>query len=285
MTQRKRIIWIGCFIFAATIIFLWPRTRGPILEGRSVDEWFRDYEMMRNVSYYNLARGTSASQQSTVPPEDLKRIESVFQRLGTNAVPYLAGRINQRHEYSWSEKWRSKIRQHLPPMLRRLLPMQTFRGSDSATAATLLFDHIKPPGEMLIPLIAPTLEATNSNSRTVALLALRGISSGFELARPYLERGLKSTNAVLQLIAIDVTRGHGLHQKWAVSNLVELAGSPSFDTLHAAIAALDALGTNSLPAVPRLKEMRLKEQDKKRRQVLANGIDRIVSSATLAPAQ
>lgn len=285
MAQRKKIIWIGCFILAAVIIFIWPRTHGPIFEGRSIEEWFKDYDELRNINYYDSFRATPASQQKTVSPDDLKRIESVFQRMGTNAMPCLAGRINHDFEYSRMELWRIKNHGRLPQLLKRLLPRPTFKFIESNTAAHLLSAHVQPPGEMLIPLITPSLESSNSSPRIMALLALRGISSGYELARPYLEQGLKDTNTTILRLSADVIRGHGLHQKWAVSNLLELAGSPNFDTHRAAIAALDALGTNSLTSVPRLKEMRAKEQDKKRRQVLADGIDRIVGSAASAPAK
>jgi hypothetical protein len=61
---------------------------------------FKSYDEMRNKGFYDAVRATPASQQQTVTTNDLTLVESVFKRMGTNAVPYLAGRINQNPGYS-----------------------------------------------------------------------------------------------------------------------------------------------------------------------------------------
>lgn len=233
--------------------------------------------------YYDAVRATPSSQQQTVTTNELMLVESVFKRMGTNAVPYLANRINQEHGYSKMEVWRIKIRWRLPQMLKGPLPLPASRGTEAWSAAQLLFGQIKPPGEMLLPLIQPALRSTNADQRVTALVALRGISSGQELARPYLERGLTDPNTKVQRFAADTIRWSGPHGKWAVSNLLELASSPDFDTHESAIHALNILGTNSWPVIPRLKEMLAGEQDEKRRKVIANAIDYISGSGPPMP--
>jgi hypothetical protein len=245
-----------------------------------VEEWLKSYDEMSNKGYYDAVRATPASQQQTVTTNDLMFVEAVFKRMGTNAVPYLAGRINQNHGYSRMDVWRIKVRWRLPQMLKGLLPLPASQGSEAGTAANLLSSQIKPPGEMLLPLIRPALQSTNADQRVTAFIALRGISSGHELARPYLERGLKDPNTQVQRFAADAIRWSGAHGKWAVSNLLELASSPDFDTHESAIHALNILGTNSWPVLPRLKEMLASEQDQKRQKVIANAIDYISGSGS-----
>jgi len=248
-----------------------------------VEAWFESYDEMRNKGTYDAVRATPASQQQTVTTNDLMLAESAFQRMGTNAVPYLAGRINQNFGYSRMEVWRIKVRWRLPQLLKGLLPLPAAKGGEAGTAANLLSGQIKPPGEMLLPLVRPALQSTNADQRVMALIALRGISSGHDLARPYLEHGLKDPNAQVQRWAADAIYWSGEHGKWAVSNLLELVSSPDFDTHASAIHALNILGTNSWPVVPRLKEMLAGEQDDKRRKVIANAIHYISDSGPPMP--
>jgi hypothetical protein len=278
MSRRRKLALAGCAIVAVITLLCWPRAHGPSYEGRTLEEWFNRYDEMKNKGYYDAVRATPASQQQTVTTNDLTLVESVFKRMGTNAVPYLAGRINQNPGYSRLDVWRIKVRWRLPQLLKGLLPLPASSGSEAGTAAELLAIQIKPPGEVLLPLIEPALHSTNADQRLTAFLALRGISSGHELARPYLERGLKDPSTQVQRFAADAIRWSGAHGKWAVSNLLELASSPDFETHQSAIHALNTLGTNSWPVIPRLKEMLASEQDEKRRKVIANAIDYISGS-------
>lgn len=275
MSRRRKLALVGCVAVGIVTLIYWPRAHGPTYEGRTVEEWFKSYDEMRNKGFYDAVRATPASQQLKVTTNDLMFVESVFQRMGTNAVPYLAGRINQNHGYSRMELWRIKIRWRSPQLLKSLFPLPASRGSEAGTAANLLSGQIKPQGEMLLPLMVPALQSTNAEQRTTALIALRGISSGHHLARPYVERGLKDPNTQVQRFAADAIYWFGPRGNWAVSNLLELAASPDFYTHEAAIHALNILGTNSWPVLPRIKEMLANEQDEKRRKIIAHSIEYI----------
>jgi len=259
----------GCAIVAVISLVCWPRAHGPSYEGRTVEEWFKRYDELRYRGGYGPV--IPPSEQEPVAESDLMLAETAFRRMGTNAVPYLAGRITQDFSYSKMEVWRMKIRGRLPQVLKGLLPVPRFRGSQAITAADLLSDQLKPPGEMLLPLLGPALQS-NWTQKVVAFMALKGISSGHELARPYLERGLEDLNSTVQRGAIDAISYFGEHGNWAVSNLLELAGSPNFDTHEAAVHALQRLGTNSWPVRPRLKQMLDEEQDYRRRKTIADAI-------------
>ena len=283
VSRRRKLALAGCASVAVIALLWWPRAHGPNFEGRTVEVWFKSYDEMRNKGYYDAVRVTPSSQQKTVTTNALMLTESVFKRMGTNAVPYLASRLNQDPGYSRMELWRIKVRWRLPQMLKGLLPLPESRGAKAATAANLLYSHIKPPGEMLLPLIKPALQSTNVGNRAVAFVALRGISSGHGMAKPYLEQGLKDPNSQVQRWAAEAIRESGAHGKWAVSNLLELASSPDFETHRSAIHGLNILGTNSWSVLPRLKEMLASEQDEKRQKVIAHSIDYISGSGPPMP--
>jgi hypothetical protein len=196
--------------------------------------------------------------------------------MGTNAVPFLASRITQDSSYSRMDLWRNNVRRRLPQFLKPLLPLAP--GTRADLAADLLANHIKPPGELLVPLIEPALQSTNADQRLTALIALRGITSGHDLARPWLVRGLQDSDTYVQTAAADTIRRFGPHGKWAVSNLLELTGSTNLDTLEAALHGLNTLGTNSWPILPRLKEMLERETDPQRRVFIAHAITYISES-------
>ena len=274
----------GCAIVAAIGFICWPRALAPSYEGRTVEEWLKSYDELRNKGTYDAVRAVPASQRKAVTHDELTRAESAFQKMGTNAVPYLADLINRDLGSSKLEVWRIKIRWRLPQVLKGFLPLPVSRGSEAGTAAELLAIQIKPPGEMLLPLIEPALQSTNADQRLMALLALRGISSGHELARPYFERELKDPNSQVQRWAAYIIGYFGEHGNWAVSNLLELASSPDFDTHEAAVHALNHLGSNSWPVLPWLKEMLAGEQDERRRKVIANAIRNIHTPGPGPPA-
>ena len=281
MTGRRKVALAACASILAVALTFWLRPSGPTYEGRTIGEWFRRYDEMRNKGYYDAVRSIPPSQRQPVAPGETALAEHAFIKMGTNAVPYLAGRITQDSTYSRFELWRIKVRRRIPQILRGFVPLPRSRGSESGTAANLLSSQIKPPGESLLPLITPALQSTNAYKRVTALIALRGINSGHDLARPYLLLGFNDPDPQVQRLTADAIRWFGPHGKWAVSNLLQLAGSTNLDTLQAALHSLNTLGTNSWPVIPKLKEMLLQEQDEKRRKVIAHAIDYISGSGPM----
>jgi len=259
---------------ALIILFLWPRS-GPGYAGRSVPDWFRIYHD-RRANNFPPRPALSAAAEANV--------QSAFRAMGTNAVPYLASRIIQDLEYSRLALWRIRNRQRIPRFIEDRLPPLRSRTGEAHDAAELLAIQIKPPGEMLVPLLEPALLSTNLDQRTIAILALRGISSGFELTRPHLVRGLKDPDAQLQKLSALAVRGQGMHGKWAISNLLEAAHSPNTETLDYALTALNDLGTNALSIVPELREMLNRETVEARRKIIANAIQYISDSGPVVPA-
>jgi len=282
MTGRRKLALLACASIMAVTLFFWLRPKGPTYEGRTIEEWFERYEELRNKSYYDAVRAVPASERKAVTPDDMASAENAFRKIGTNAVPYLAGRITQDWNYSRLDLWRIKVRWRIPQILKRFLPLPRSRSSEAGTASNLLSSQIKPPGELLLPLIMPALQSTNVDKRVRALVALRGISSGHDLARPYLVQGFNDSDSQVQRVTADAIRWFGPPGKWAVSNLLQLTStSTNLDTFGAALHALNVLGTNSWPIIPRLKQMLVEEQDEQRRKIIAHAIDYISGSGPM----
>jgi hypothetical protein len=260
----------GVVVLFAIVLVLVFRPRSPSHQGLTVEEWFTQYDELWNASYYDAIRGLP---RRSIQAQAFEPGQEAFRAMGTNAVSFLAGRILLDPTYSPVELWRIKKRRQLPNWLRFALPTARSRGSEASTAANLLSGVIKPPGEMLVPLLEPALRSTNGEQRLTALIAVRGIRSGYELARPYVERALHGSDAQLQRFGADAVRWFGPAQgQWAVDRLLELVGSPNPDVFEGAVHSLNSLGTNSLRVLPQLKKLLADEPDEARRKKLEHSV-------------
>jgi len=275
MSRRRRLILAACATFAVIAVIFWLRPSGPRYAGATVEQWLERYDEMRNKGFYDAVRAVPPEKRRPVNSNELALAEAVFKVIGTNAVPFLASHITRDSSYSRMDLWRIKVRWRLPQLLKRFVTLPT---SQASTAAYLLANHIKPPGELLVPLIEPALQTTNADQRVSALIALQGITSGHDLARPWLVRGLRDSDSRVQATAAGTLRWFGPHGKWAVSNLLEVTGSTNLDTLRAGLHGLNTLGSNSWPVLPRLKEMLERETDPQRRALIAHAITYISES-------
>jgi len=234
--------------------------------GQTVEEWFKLYSQERE----NLS--------SSPNPRALNEVTNAalaFMAMGTNAVPYLADKINQHQELTRLTLLRLRYRQIVPGFLDALLPKIPSKVGQGMDAANILAVYIKPPGEMLIPLVDSALRGTNSAQRSMALLAIRGISSGYVLAQQHLSAGLNDTNGQIQKLSAMAIRWHGSNGKWAVSNLAVAARTSDLEALRYVCQALCELNTNALPIVPDLRQMLTLETNEDRRLIIGNAIDYI----------
>ena len=165
LPSLRRRLW-PVLILAGLLggIFAFGTSRGPKHEGRTAAEWLRHY--CERV-YLRPTRNASTAE-----------VQLAFRAMGTNAVPYLAGRITGTQvDSSMENRWR-QLREwaHLVPTPTRRM---------QAEAAALLLAHAsKPPGEMLVPLLERAFSSPDPQQRANALVAVRGISSGDSLAKP-----------------------------------------------------------------------------------------------------
>jgi len=109
-----------------------------------------------------------------------------FRAIGTNALPFLASRINRRLRLSLLESFRVKLRD----WVRVPISVPRSRLQDAQAAAALLSEQLQPPGEILLPLLEPALRSTQIAQRILAFQALQGISSGYDLGRSHVEQAL-----------------------------------------------------------------------------------------------
>src|SRR5689334_17011809 len=99
MTGRRKLALAACASIMAVTFTFWLRPRGPTYEGRTIEEWFKRYDEIRNKSYYDAVRGIPISQRRPIAPDETARAENAFKKMGTNAVPFLAGLITQDWTY------------------------------------------------------------------------------------------------------------------------------------------------------------------------------------------
>ena len=234
----------------------------PSYAGRTIRQWFD--------LYTDNGGNNSPAQITNVAP--------AFTAMGTNAVPYLVGRITQ-PDHSAFTRWRYRNRQRIPKLVEGLLPsLPRSRFTEGMNAAELLTVHIQPSRALLLPLLEPALHSTNVDQRVAAFAALRSKTLDFALAQPHLTRGLKDANRDVQKFAALAIRRQGADGQWALTNLLEASRSADPETLAYLLYALNNLGTNAVRALPELRRMLGAETNAERRVFIANSIHSISNS-------
>ena len=97
-----------------------------------------------------------------------------FRAMGTNAVPFLVSLITRDPAPSRFDEWRMKLPGWFRPFPKSLQPQ---------IAAGLLRVEVKPPDDMLMPLLTPAILGTNLQQRNAALMALPDSTSFLEWRR------------------------------------------------------------------------------------------------------
>jgi len=154
MTRRRKLALIAeaLVALAVTIVLCWPKPRGYTYRGKTVEEWFKEF----NASY--------SPGPGSLSPENLWKTEAsvAFREMGTNAAPFLAMRIMDT-ERSLIEKWRWQLPEAFHPKPHRI--------SDATHAAVLLAHCAMCPAELLRELLKPALAGTNSYEKQCAMYA------------------------------------------------------------------------------------------------------------------
>jgi len=173
LRRRKTVVTVALVAAIAGAYALWPRRAGPSYADRPMEEWFACYLGRPRVDLKSMTMTLDTSQPVSV----------AFAAMGTNAMPFLAGRINRSLEYSASELLRIRLRHLAPAGLKFLLPTPRPRDGDALCAALLLRDCVKPSERDLRPLLAAALSSTNRHQRDLAALALAadGTVSGLQI--------------------------------------------------------------------------------------------------------
>jgi len=142
----KRKLGIAAVLVAALTITLWPRPRGYTYQGKTVEEWFRDYTPFR----YGIPDNGA---------------ENAFREMGTNGVPFLVSRINRDFAPSLFERWAYKLPLRFRPVSK---DVEAFK------AAALLGTYVNAHENMLRELLKPAILSTNQAQRNFADRALNG---------------------------------------------------------------------------------------------------------------
>jgi len=151
MTKPRKFA-IAAVLLLIGIALCWPRSKGYTYQGRTVEEWFEEF----NAAY--------RPEPSVLVPEKLWAIRSAvaFHEMGTNAAPFLASRIIE-IEPSPFEKWRWQMPTPFHPKPHRV--------SEASHAAMLLAHCMECPAGMLRELLKPALVGTNYGAKLEATYA------------------------------------------------------------------------------------------------------------------
>ena len=140
--RRKAIVALAAVAVIACAWWLWPRDVYRY-QGKTVEQWFRDY---------------------TPVPYD-SGVMGAFVEMGTNAVPFLASRINQDPNPSRLERWVNMLPLRFRPASKQ---------SDALLAAVILHSCVDDPETILTlrELLRPALTSMNKDQVAAARHAL-----------------------------------------------------------------------------------------------------------------
>lgn len=198
----------------------------------------------------------------------MDQAEDAFRALGTEALPYLAGLINQDTTPTSSDRWRVAIRSRLSLKFQDWAPYPRDRNNEISMAASILY-VIEPPAGQLLPLIEPALLSTNVDQRRITLLSLRSVSSGKEQTIPWIVKGLEDPDPSVRSAAASALAGQGEHARLAITNLVMMILNETDGSMKR--NARQELSTRALigftsDAIPMLQEQLADETNEAKRK-------------------
>jgi hypothetical protein len=152
MSRRKKIVLAVCAaITVIATVVLWPRPKGFVYEGKTVEKWFE-----------GLLPGSTNRVAA----------ERAFMRLGSNAIPHLVSVINRRETAMY--RFRFRLAQKIPSSLNRFLPKLHNLEAEQTTALKEL-GQLGPLAEPATPAICALLRYHCKQAGPVAPFAWTNI--------------------------------------------------------------------------------------------------------------
>jgi HEAT repeat protein len=266
MRNKLRIILLA--VSALVLIILgwhfYGQSREPKYAGKSVSYWFRQYYR-------------SSSQGGRFDPDLNREAGEALNSLGTNAIPYLL-------EQAFVTKRDSAMRTNLHRVMR-MFPVDwnipTFVSWNVIRSeAAMAIREIRPPARLILPTLEKSLAKTNSASYLQALFLLGCVGEDAEKGVPHLLTAFKARDPGTRGLALQSLYWIGPHAVAAAPellNMFEVAGY-RMDLVR----TLGAMGSNSAPALPKLKALFEKETNWNSRCLLAGTLVRIDAGQTEA---
>ncbi|MCC6233334.1 MAG: hypothetical protein IT580_11865 [Verrucomicrobiales bacterium] len=231
-------------LFGLALAFSLPAWRDrhlPRHDGRTAREWFTRFHLER-------ARDQEGSPRSA----RLFDCQDAFLAMGTNAVPFLIERV---FDYRPDPPLRSRLRE----FNRRQLP--DWAGRDlfpphwlANEAAWELLRDQRPPASLVLPLILPRLQGTNTFMRRPALAVLGTVGDGGDQAADLaVTQFTNSTDLTLRLMALEALARLGSAASNALPFLLQ--DPPGPQTARPIGLLASRLGTNATRAIPWLETL------------------------------
>lgn len=249
LTVLPALLGIGLLVF-----LLHPLWRAePEYRGRKLSEWFKQY--------YRTGPGSRR-------PDAGRHAQAAraLRALGTNAIPFLVLECFKTNQESAFQTNLLSWLAELPEPLRRppFVPAAWVR-----EMAARSIGEIKPPAELLLPLVTNHWHDPDPRQRWMAIYLLGNIGAGGETAVPLLREKLRdavSREAMLAAYSLDRL---GATATAAVPDLVELVRSNQNYASILACRALARIGAAAREAVPVLSaQLATETNDNRRAQIL-----------------
>jgi HEAT repeat protein len=232
--------------------------RGPGYDGHPVSYWFRE-----------LCHTDSDNGPSTAA--------TAFQKMGTNAVPYLL-------EQAFDTNEDSKGFLIINDLLRALNLPRSVTSRERLDHAGPALDLIKPPAHQLLDLMHRQLNSTNLFERHQSLYILGSVGEDAEQVLPELEMALKETNRGTRAVTLQSLGRIGPRAGVAVPAMLEVIKDPRDPNYWGVTVAvnLGKIGSNAAPALPEVRELFERETSWNTKGVLAVALLRIDPGQTYA---
>src|SRR6185295_8404219 len=254
--MRKRIIILILVVFAAGMGFIFCRSlfsNEPKYHGQKMSVWFKQY----------YRTGQWSRRSDDIQHEQAAR---AIRAMGTNAIPFLVAEC-----FSTSREF--PLQTNLFTFLATLPKPFRFPPFVSAMSvreeAAEAIGEIKPPANLLLPLVTNHLSDPDKYQRWMAVYLLGRIGEGGEAAVPFLREKLRSADAQeLNLAALSLDR-LGPAAASAVNELTEFVRTNNWHAITFAYCALARIGPAASNAIPVLREKLAGETNTLRRAGIA----------------
>jgi HEAT repeat protein len=248
MSRRMRtpLLIVGSIVLIFVAWELLEQAFQPHYAGRTVKQWFREY-----------CRSHEADEPDWYQVE---RSQLAFQRMGTNAVPFLLEQALVTNGDDALTVNFYRLLKFLPKSwhLPQYIPAE--RVQERAMEA---LSNLQAPPALIVPVLRRSLNGANDVQHIRALRIIASLGKGVDPALPYLMRDLKSTNETIRLLALAGTQNLAVSNYAVVVPILTEMQSSEFTRMESSeeriqgawmLKAIRAFGTNAVQALPELRK-------------------------------
>ncbi len=233
---------LGAAIVAAGGWLMLGRGQEPEYKGKPASEWLKEYCLARVGTPWAPLRQKAALE--------------AFRAMGTNAVPYLVAEAFNTRRNTTLQTNIHRLFSVLPESMQlpEFVSAQEFRDE-----APFVLKEMKPPAQVLLPLLEPHLKSGNTNEYRQSLFLLGTTGDGAEEAVPLLVAALQKPDPWTRNLALQSLGWLGPKAGGAVPALLDCVksskGTNGSGLSRMFAATFGKIGSNAVPALPLVREL------------------------------